>query len=47
MVTDGCVIWMEKMINTYNISVELEEYYLAETDINRKRLGPYIEINIY
>ena len=39
-------IWKEEMITAHNFIVELEEYFLAQTHINGKRLGAYIEINI-
>jgi translation initiation factor IF-1 len=31
---------------THKFTVELEEYFLAKTHINGKRLRAYIEINI-
>jgi len=41
-------IWKEEMIIAYKFTVELEEYFLAQTYINGKRLRAYIENkNIY
>jgi hypothetical protein len=33
------------MINTHKFTVELEENFLAQTQINGEKLGAYIEIN--